>query len=409
MLRYEPPARCTRRTRCARIVAALLAAGALSAAWSAPEASAPALPASAVVRVVAASAPPGALVFVPAPASAAVKAVDTVSPLPKLLVELGALVATPFLAAVLGALGWLAARFYDQRSAVWAVKRSFAEATTKRVVELSNQHYWALANAAGTFSAELRNYLRMLEVHLFVHFAGDRISGETAARDLQARMREIAKESSQTAFPALVRLIHQFDLFQFRGSQTYLLPHEERGREMRRLYNMMATNLPEGGFLADVRRAVEKHLTTEPKTKADAQPPGIGGTFLEHHDLAPWLNLEPMRKRFVDWLLDALPAVSEAEWAAMAFERVMHAELEGMTEPFFKHFDRTRRDIGYRAECAIARSAVLGFSFSPLGGSAPVREHDPGGDGAPGSGDAFDDKPIPAPPRPSSEKTGQHA
>jgi len=323
----------------------------------------------------------------------------------------GRFASNAFVIAASTAVGAVISWFAKEWSADWAARRAFAQDTTKRVVDLSSQHYWALANATGTFAATLRNYLRHLELHLLVHHADEGRRPEASARSLQERVAEVAKEASDRAFPALVRMIHQFDQFQFRGSKTYLLPTQSRGDDLRRLYNQIANNLPDGAFLTDVRRALEKHLVAEEKTKAGDPPPGIAGTFLEREREFATLGFAPLRDRFEQWLLRDLPAVCEAERAAMAFEHVMQAELGRMTRPFFKWWQRRddRRDA--RIESVIERSWAAGTSYMPLGGasiagaaaSAPGGAG-PGADRAGQGGPPIDDA-TPPPPGPNADKT----
>lgn len=275
-----------------------------------------------------------------------------------------------FLIAAGSAVGAVISWFAKEWSADWAARRTFTQDTTKRVVDLSSQHYWALANATGTVGATLRNHLRQLELHLLLHYAEEGLAPEDAARQLQQRIAEVAKESSDRAFAALVRMIHQFDQFQFRGSKTYLLPTQTRGHDLRRLYNQIANNLPEGSFLTDVRHAVEKHLVAEGKTGAGEPPPGIAGTFLEREAEFPALGFAPLRARYEAWLLRDLPAVCEVERAATAFEHILQAELDRMTVPFFKWWKRGPEPRDLRIESVIERSWAAGTSYMPLGGTS---------------------------------------
>jgi membrane protein implicated in regulation of membrane protease activity len=321
----------------------------------------------------------------------------------------------PLAVAAVGAVSplaaWLGAKVYEQLSHSLAGRRTFAQETTKRVVELSTKHYWALANAAGTFGAVLQAHLRNLEMHLFVHYADEGGDGlEMGALGIQERSRQIAEESNRIAFPALVRLVHQFDLFQFRGSQTYLLPNAESSQAMRRLYNVLMSNLPEEAFLSDVRRAIEKHLTAEAKTASGDSPPGIGGTFLEsgtHEDL----SLANANRRLLDWLRYSLPSVSEAARAALAFEKVMQSELDAMTEPFFKSHRAARSGIDERTRLALERARMMGTSYLPMGGAgagpgpSPTdrpAEREDATDEKTDSWKDRDEKP-PAPPSPAPE------
>jgi hypothetical protein len=274
---------------------------------------------------------------------------------------------------------WLSGKIYEQISQVITLRRTFVQETTKRVVALSDTHYWALANTAGTFGSMLQTYLRSVEAHLFVSYADEGSNPTESAINLQGRMREIANEAAAEAFPALVRLVHFLDRFQFRGSQTYLLPHVGSGEALRRLYNLLMIQLPDDGFVTEMRRAIERHLATEEKPQNGEMPAGIGGTFLEDHTKLDALGLAQLKVRFADWLAQRLPAVSEAARSTMAFAEIMSAELTRLNEPFFH--DRAgfvgrllkptapwHAGLSIVARRAVDRSQYESIFFRPLGG-----------------------------------------
>ncbi len=158
--------------------------------------------------------------------------------------------------ALLGAaLKWA----FDQISAKKAKQRDFVENTGKRVVELAWSHYWALANASGMLARPLTDHLRAIDAHLLLVW--------TSEADLRQRMREIADTTAEASFPAFVRLIHAFERFQFRGSNTYLLPHHASGEALRRLYNRFMESLGEdlNRSLTTLRLAVERRLGVKDK------------------------------------------------------------------------------------------------------------------------------------------------
>lgn len=294
------------------------------------------------------------------------------------------------------AAAWVIARIYEQLTKRLESRRAFAAKTTDRVVELLTKHYWALANTTGTFGVLLQNYLRELELTLFVHY-GDRTRSATEsvedARLLTAACDEVANRAARDAFPALVRMVGQFDQFQFRGSQTYLLPDRAAGPRMRRLYNLMLVSLPGDDFLSRLREAIEQHAVaaSAAETKqadasgkggapeankaadrpASAASSGIAGTWLENES-----NLTDERKRFVNWLRRSLAEVSEAACAARTFEAVMHAEMDKLTDAFFgEHPGLRQRSASAgnaRVSRGLQRSEGLEISVRPLWPDLPV-------------------------------------
>jgi hypothetical protein len=243
--------------------------------------------------------------------------------------------------ALLAASVWVVQKAYDEFKHTLAQRRTFVQETTKRVVELSWTHYWALANAAGTLAGQLQGYLRAVEAHLFVSYTDLGGKGSSDGPDrLQQRLKEVAARAAGESFPHLVRMVMLFHRFQFNGSNTYLLPHSASGEALRRLYNRFVYSLPDDPFLAPIRREVETYLTREPKTKAEAAPPGLSGAFLEDPAQIKGLGLAEAAEGWREWLARSLPQVHEASEALQAYADLIAHELAQLNAVFF----RDRRD-----------------------------------------------------------------
>jgi hypothetical protein len=306
--------------------------------------------------------------------------------------------------ALLGLVTWVGSKLYEQFSNTLTQRRTFVQETTKRVVELSWTHYWALANAAGTLAGQLQGHLRAVEAHLFVSYTDLGGNGSDGPPRLQDRLKEVAADAASVSFPNLVRMVILFHRFQFSGSNTYLLPHSASGEVLRRLYNRFVGSLPDDPFLAPIRRKVETHLAREPKTEAGTPPPGLSGAFLEDPERIEFLGLNEAKERWRQWLAQSLPQVHEAGEALQAYADVIAHELAQLNAVFF----RDRRDgspgtadgeivdgesalpmriaevrwagdrwpglISRQTLLAIARAAHLRRDFMPLGGvTQPLR------------------------------------
>lgn len=236
-------------------------------------------------------------------------------------------------ATILGAAGWVATKAYEAVSGRIAAQKKFAEGVTADVVKLAGTHYWALANLAGTVGNLLDDHLRSVQAHLALRY--------TAPDDLRRTIRKVSDETANSSFPSVVRLIVLFDRFQFRGSQTYLLPDHAAGPALRRLYNQFTESLPAGsqpeaGFVTKVRQAVEKHLRDEGKWQSGEVGLGLDGTFLETRETIAALGLEPVQDRYRDWLEENLLQVSDAADAMLAFAQVLTHELALLHRDFFR-------------------------------------------------------------------------
>jgi len=232
---------------------------------------------------------------------------------------------------------WVGARVWDYLSAELTLRRTFVQETTKRVVQLSETHYWALANAAGTLAGRLDEHLRQVELLLFTPWRiGDTAPDPAAADRLREAYHDLAARTSRESFPALVRLLWALERFQLRGSNTYLVPDHAAGDGLRRLYNRFVASLPPGDFVSELRRRVEEHLAKEDKTTAGDLPPGIHGSFLEHRDRLQTVGLDGCRDRWEAWLRDAPASVEEAATALRAFATLLAHEMALLNRVFFR-------------------------------------------------------------------------
>lgn len=278
-----------------------------------------------------------------------------------------------------GAVGWVVAKAYDAFSTRLTAQRDFIKGTTTEVVKLASTHYWALANAAGTTGDLLGLHLRTVQAHLALRYASPGVSGAEAAEGLQATMQRICTDSARISFPSVVRLLVLFDRFQFRGSQTYLLPNHAAGMALRRLYNQFAGSLPED-FVTPVRIAVEAYLRDEPKTAAGEPGAGMGGTFLE----SGILKLETEMELYRVWLQQHLLQVSDAADALRAFGELLTHELANLNRVFFNDRGTVEGTSGFGARMleeaawpatlgegsllALVRADAQSEFYRPLGG-----------------------------------------
>ncbi len=289
---------------------------------------------------------------------------------------------------------WLAIKAYEQLNATWTVRRTFVETTTQSVAGLATTHYWALANASGTLATLLLSYTRMIEAHCFINY-----HDETG---LSRRLDDLSIETANLTFAPFARLVVLFDRFQFRGSNTYLLPHHESGETLRRLYNAFVSNLPETELLMLIRKGVEKQLLYEAKPPA-ADPVGLYGTFLEY---LPNRNEQPelteAYEKWRIWLQDALPNVSGAAEALLAYSELLSHELAVLNAVFFRDkpgiatrlrdkivspdkpiwwpianawaAERWPSLLSTHAVAAAARASALPRDFAPLNSGTPVQK-----------------------------------
>ena len=249
---------------------------------------------------------------------------------------------------VLPASGYALKWGFDEWKASNAKRRDFVAKTSDKVVGLAWDHYWGLANATGTLAGGLTNHLRMVDAHLLVVW-----DGPVALRE---RMDQIADETARASFVSFVRLLYAFERFQFRGSNTYLLPHHAAGETLRRLYNRFVESLGADliALLPEVRLAVERRTAATDKDGREP-PPDLGSAQFERDDwftvaAEDWgerggappraaADLKPVelqdwlaraRRRYGAWLRDQPAAVAEAADALRAFSRLLTHELAAL-------------------------------------------------------------------------------
>lgn len=232
-------------------------------------------------------------------------------------------------------LAWVIGRIYAQTEAKLTQSRTFIQETTKRVVSLSETHYWGLANGAGTLAASLRAYLETVEAHLMLVYVEPGTRDPQAVKRMSKRIADLAEESSRRSFPGLVRLVERFHRFHV-GSNTYLLPRHSADEDLRRLYNQFVEALPPPPFLTSIRQGVELHLSNEAKLRSDGPPFGMAGSFLELPGNLLELGLDEPRQAWQGWLRDALPHVQTACDALEAYSAVLSHQLALLHEVFFE-------------------------------------------------------------------------
>lgn len=285
---------------------------------------------------------------------------------------LGTPAAAVVIVIALPALGALLKWLFDEVQATNAKRREFVARTTEKVVDLAWTHYWGLANATGTMAGRLTQHLRMVDAHLLV------IWHEPHA--LRQRMGELGKEAASESFPSFVRLLYAFERFQFRGSNTYLLPHHAAGETLRRLYNRFVETL-DGELvkcLPDVRLAVERRLTVKDKEGRDDPRLDLGSAQFE---TIPWFTVEgigtaaadraaqaleealqPARQHYETWLATQPAAVAEAADALTAFSRLLMHELATLHAVWH----RDRGPFALRETWQQAQAAVEGRAWPGL-------------------------------------------
>lgn len=296
----------------------------------------------------------------------------------------------------LPALGFLGKWVFDEVKATNAKRREFVEKTSDKVVGLAWGHYWALANATGTLAGHLNHHLRMVDAHLLVVWDDP--------QSLQERMKVIASDTENDSFVSFVRLLHAFERFQFRGSNTYLLPHHAAGEALRRLYNRFIASLGTqlGRSLTPIRLAIERKLPASGDGRA-AEPPDLGSAQFETKTwftiddrlaAADWNDadlqerLDLARARYRAWLASEPAAVAEAADSLHAFSRLLTHELAVLHDGW--HHDRSKTALADswrqieasvaarawpgvlddRAAETVRRARSVSSFFSPLGGSA---------------------------------------
>jgi hypothetical protein len=282
--------------------------------------------------------------------------------------QLGPVGASFAIGIVIPALVFVAKWMFDEVKAANAKRRDFVAKTSDKVVGLAWDHYWALANATGTLAGHLNNHLRLVDAHLLVVWDDPRA--------MQERMKAIAADTEGESFVSFVRLLHAFERFQFRGSNTYLLPHHAAGEALRRLYNRFIGSLGAqlGRSLTPIRLAIERKLG--PADGKAATPPDLGSAQFETRTwftiddrpaAADWADVElqerldTARARYRAWLATEPAAVAEAADSLHAFSRLLTHELAVLHAVW--HRDRgpmALTDSWRQVEAAVASGAWPG-------------------------------------------------
>jgi len=268
---------------------------------------------------------------------------------------LGGVLALAALGLVIGALAFLGKFGFGELSARYKIQRDFAGSTGQQIAALANQHYWAIANAAGTLSVGLRSYLEAVEIRLYLRWA--------SRESLREELARVADRASFDTFPSLVQLVWSLHSFQFVGSNDYLLPHRSASTHLRRLYNGfrrgvaaaaidggddLATGLLQNGKSKDGKFDLEatldaasrKHRQSPeprraeqaPAENAPAEANGLENTAEKLADD----GLERLRRAWAGWLVNNLPSVLSATDSLEAFSRLLQHELADLYEDWFR-------------------------------------------------------------------------
>lgn len=104
--------------------------------------------------------------------------------------------------------------------------------------EPSERLYESLAETAGTLAWLLEDYLRFRFLHLILLFE--------SPRSLQERLEEIAEDAAKDSFFYFCQLLYSFYSFQRKLSSSYRLGDSQGVNSLRRLYNTLVANLPQG-------------------------------------------------------------------------------------------------------------------------------------------------------------------
>lgn len=229
---------------------------------------------------------------------------------------------------------------FKEASAENKIRRDFGTSTAKRIAELADQHYWAIANAAGTLSTGLRSYLEQIELRLYVSYA----DGTALKADVDGD----AVDASFATFPSLVQLLWSLHNFQFLGSNDYLLPQEEAGTDLRRLYNSFRTSLkstaPGDDLITGVIQSIKK---TEGKFDIQATLDAASIRKEQEPDNrapAPLADdrMEELREAWEKWLTSNLANVLTATRSLEAFARLLRQQIGELYRDWYDLRTRTR-------------------------------------------------------------------
>jgi hypothetical protein len=231
---------------------------------------------------------------------------------------------------IVSALLWVGNWVLSEQSAHNSVRRNFAAETGKHIAEQANQHYWAIANAAGTLSVGLRGYVEDVEVHLYYPWP--------TQKSLKEQLASVAMRTSHDTFPSLVQLVWSLHNFQFTGSNDYLLPDRSAGLHLRRLYNSFRqsvskrTNVNDDDFTTSILRLCnnEKYLTKDGKLDLEAILEAASMQSLKDEEM------KKVRQSWEKWLASHLATVLTATEALEAFSRLLQQQLAELYRDWFR-------------------------------------------------------------------------
>ncbi len=317
--------------------------------------------------------------------------------------EPGKPVNSPSELVLFSVLGFLGKWLFDQWGFQNAKNREFAAKTTEKVVELAWEHYWKLANITGTLGGQLTTYIRSIDYSLLLIY--------NSPDDFRNQRDDITHQLADESFISFVRLVHAFEGFQFRGSNTYLLPHHAAGLTLRRLYNQFIESLSGdlNHSMSDLRLVVERK--TSQKGRDDVQsPPDLSSaqfeqewwfTFLQqdrnqsqyvHKSVVAGSDLGAVelqekvtkaRNHYKDWLANQPWDVSKAADSLIAFARLLSHELAELHAIWhMENYPFAKREAWKQAEASrqrwpglldkesvtvIRRARTTSIFFAPLG------------------------------------------
>lgn len=255
---------------------------------------------------------------------------------------------------VVGALAFLGKWMFAELSAHNKVRRDFAAATGTRIAELANNHYWAIANAAGTLSVDLRGYLQKVEIQLYVVWFSREQIRETVA--------QVTTKAAPATFPSLVQLLWELHRFQFMGSNDYLLPHHSAGTHLRRLYNGFRESLTSAKTADgdDLATAVLQNGKKDKDGKLDLEATLHTASFeSKQKNGLDDPNMQRLREGWTVWLNDYLPDVLNATTSLEAFSRLLQEQIAALHEDWFR--DNRPADELDAVRHAVKRKAWFGI------------------------------------------------
>ena len=243
------------------------------------------------------------------------------------------------LGGVLGtAIGYLIKWALEQLSLRVAARREFAQKVTDQISSLADNYYWGLANYAGVLAGALEGYLQLRYYHLLLHWERKLL--------LRGRLNELADEATARSFPYLCRLISLFYMFQFEGSNTYLLTDHAAGETCKRLYNTFVGSLPQDKLNLANLYALEIDYQKSEKRKVSEIPPAhLTKEVIDRNE-----ELKETYKAWRNWLRNDLSGVLQAADALRAYNELLLHELAKLYRDWF---GRKQPDVPYVEEVVL--------------------------------------------------------